>query len=134
MWIAAIIGIELARDNLLPMGQNATDNALLVINVLVQVSYSGFVSEFLKLRRYAPRLFVVFILTNVATIAVPTVVGLISHQPVSQEVIFIPNAVSIAVAVTIALLRRRASFVPAHTSLSASSATLRSSPAARSGT
>jgi diguanylate cyclase (GGDEF)-like protein len=41
------------------------------------------------------------------------VVGAIARQPAGLAVVFIPNAISIALAMTIALLRRRAGFMPA---------------------
>ena len=77
------------------------------------VAYVGFASAFLELRQRAPRMFRLFVVANIVFAASPGLVGVITHGRPSINVIFLANAAAMALGMTIAVLRRRAGFVPA---------------------
>jgi diguanylate cyclase (GGDEF)-like protein len=113
LWLGAFISILLTRDGLLPLPAGAGQATLALANVVALVAYVGFASAFLELRARAPRMFRFFVVANVVFAASPGLVGVITHERPSIDVIFLANACAMALGMTIAALRRRAGFEPA---------------------
>jgi diguanylate cyclase (GGDEF)-like protein len=113
IWVVAVFVIEVGRDNLLSLPQAANNAAIVCMNFAAGIAYVGFVCTYLELRTKAPRLLALFLITNVATFGWPILVGALTHSPIGLMSIFIPNTISITLAIVIALVRRRAGFMPA---------------------
>ena len=113
LWIGSVIGIQLARDDLLHLERGATVQAITLLNIAAQCGYVGFVVAYLRLREQAPRLFLLFLITTISTTAFPLIVGLVTRQRPPLNDVFIANAISIVLAMVIAFRRQKAGFTPA---------------------
>jgi two-component system, sensor histidine kinase LadS len=113
VWVIAVFGIELARDDLLGLTPVLTLAVLLFLNFVAQVGYVGFACAYLKVWEQAPRLFWLLMLTNVATMGTPIVIAVTTRAQVPLDTIVVCNLVSVLMTILVALLRRRAGFMPA---------------------
>jgi diguanylate cyclase (GGDEF)-like protein len=113
MWIAAVMGLQVIIDGLLPLSPAGAFAALLAANTVTLLGYVGFFTTYLDLRIQTPRLFWIFAATNFAAIACPTFIGIFTHHPPSVDVVLLSNAVPMGLGITIALIRWRAGFLPA---------------------
>ena len=57
LWITSIIAFEAIWDNFLGSSPATAANAFVVVNIIAEIGYVGFVSTYLRLRSQAPRLF-----------------------------------------------------------------------------
>jgi diguanylate cyclase (GGDEF)-like protein len=112
-WVIMQLVIELLRDNLLPFDETTSERVLDAINSLAQLSTVGFVVTYLKLRAQAPKLFWLLLATYLVSTTIPIAVGIVTRAQVPIVAVFIPNAVAVALSIAVALIRRRAGFLPA---------------------
>ncbi len=113
LWITSIIAFEAIWDNFFGLSPATAAGAFVVVNVVAEIGYVGFVSTYLRLRSKAPRLFWFFLATNVVTNVSPIIIGALKHQPVPLSAFYFTGTLSIAVGMAIAILRRSAGFAPA---------------------
>jgi len=113
LWITSIVAFETIWDNFFGLSPATAAGAFVVVNVVAEIGYVGFVSAYLRLRSKAPRLFWFFLATNVVTNVSPIIVGALKHEPVPLSAFYFTGTISIAVGMAIAILRRRAGFAPA---------------------
>jgi diguanylate cyclase (GGDEF)-like protein len=112
-WISAALCIELARDDLLPIGHAAAANMILLLNLSTTVCVVGFAATYLKLLDASRRLFWVLIVGNALTTSSIVLVGIATRAPVNIFVAFGATSLGFGIVILVAVLRRRAGFLPA---------------------
>jgi diguanylate cyclase (GGDEF)-like protein len=113
LWISSVGLFGLAIDDNLPLSTRAAQGLIPLINLLSQVGYVGFVATYLNLRRNNPRLFWIFVGASAATAACPVVIGAVTSAAVPVVFVTSAFALSMGLAIVIAVMRARQGFVPA---------------------
>ncbi len=113
-WVTvSFIGVELARDDLLPFDQNGNVLSLIVLSLLSGTFVLCFSVSYLRLRTQAPALFKAAVFFAVAPVLGLLAFSAVTHRAFDSESLVAPETVGLICSIVIASMRRYGGYRPA---------------------